>query len=276
MMTGANEILLFSRVEPLLGGLSRAEAEGFRRARRDGSGAGGASPFRAYVETSSLRPLIRGCDIDAFHYRTSSYTAWCHDSSGAPVAPPPRMARYLARHRAALEARPGWNPGLPLGAVFRLSAATLGPKVAWHDLSDTLRAVALPGSTAFGGRPRELVPLNTVYFLPAPERDGGMALAGLLNSLPVRTFARAIAERAKDARFRFFAWTVASVPLPHAWERSRAGREIRLLSRAAHEGGGLDPAGQASLDQAAAAVYGLGTAEMEALERFDRWLRGRP
>ncbi len=275
VMTGANDVLLLRRAEPRLGGLCRVEAEGYRRLRQGGGGSREAARSRAYVETSAVRPLVRGADINAFCYRTTSYVVWCHEASGQAVEPPPRMGRYLSRHRAALEARPGWRPDMPLGAVFRVAAATLGPKVAWHDLSDTLRAVALPGSVNFDGRLRELVPLNTVYFLPATERDGGMALAGLLNSLPVRTFARAIAERAKDARFRFFAWTVACVPLPHAWDASPAGRTIRRISREAHAAGGLGPEAAAALDRAAAAVYGLGAEEVAALERFDRWLRGQ-
>ena len=276
IMTGRNDVLLVSRARFGLGGLARIEAEGHRRARRAGSSARAAGRFRGWVESSGIRPLVRGADMDAFGYRTTSYVIWCHDRSTQPVEPPPRLARYLQRHRSALRSRAGWKPGRPLGMVFRLSAETLGPKVAWHDLSDTVRAAALPAEVQVDGVARELVPLNTVYFLPVPHENDAILLAGILNSLPVRTFARAIAERAKDARFRFFAWTIASVPLPSGWRDHPAAGEVARISRAAHEAGGIDRARQEALDRAVAALYGLEPAHLEAILRWDTWLKGTP
>lgn len=276
VMTGANDVLVFRAVDPKLGGLSRVEAEGWRGARKAGTSAGAARRYRAWVETASIRPLVRGSDIDAFAYRTESYIVWSHRRDGSPAPTPPRMDRYLARHRERLEARPGWRPGMPLGAVFRVAPEGLAHRVAWHDLSDTLRAVALPPTARFDGRDRELVALNTVYFLPAADREEALLLAGLLNSLPVRVFARAIAERAKDARFRFFAWTLSCLPLPDGWRGSAAGREILRISAGAHEAGGADRETARRLDAAAAALYGLGAEQSATLRRFDAWLRGTP
>ncbi|HUG41217.1 MAG TPA: hypothetical protein VMM12_12070 [Longimicrobiales bacterium] len=276
IMTGANDVLVLRSVEPKLGGLARVEAEGWRRVRRAGGAGVAARRYRAWVETGAIRPLVRGSGIDAFRYRTDSYVVWCHDGAGAPAAPPPRLSRYLERHRSVLEARQGWRPGRPLGAIFRLASEGLGHRVAWHDLSDTVRAVALPPTHRFDGLDRELVALNTVYFLPVPDRREALLLAGLLNSLPVRVFLRAIAERAKDARFRFFAWTVSCLPLPGAWRGSAAAREILALSAAAHEAGGIAPESARRLDAAVAALYGLDSAGMAALASFDAWLRGKP
>ncbi len=274
IMTGANDVLLFSKVEAKIGGLARVEAEGYRRSKRQGRSRGDAARFRGVVEMEGLRPLVRGADIDAFRYRTEGSVAWCHDGKAEAACAPPRLEKYLTGHRARLEARAGWREGVPLGAVFRLSAETLGPKVAWHDLSDTLRAVALPATVRVEGTDRELVPLNTVYFLPTPDHEQAVLMAGLLNSLPVRTMARALAERAKDARFRFFAWTISSLPLPMAWSETEAAAEIGEISRTAHRDGGLDPAAAGRLDRAAARLYGLSTADLQALQRFDAWLRG--
>jgi hypothetical protein len=274
VMTGANPVLVLRTVEPRLGGIARVEAEGFRSVRTRGSSATSAGKFRAFVETDSVRPLVRGGDVDAFSFRMPRSVVWCHDGQAAPRDPGPRMARYLARHRSTLEARSGWKPGLPLGSIFRLSPATLGPKVAWHDLSDTLRATALPATVLFDGRPRELVPLNTVYFIPVHSDADARMIAALFNSLPVRTFARAIAERAKDARFRFFAWTLACLPLPTDWTRHPAGRELAAIATAAHRRGGILPAEQVLLDRSVAALYGLDGEALETLSRFDRWLLG--
>jgi hypothetical protein len=274
VMTGANDILVMSRVAPGLGGLARVEAGGYRTARRNGAAARVAGRFRAYVETTGLRPLVRGCDIDAFTFDAGAHVVWCHDDEGRPGPVQPRLHRYLARHREALERRPGWRQGLPLGVISRLSRDTLRPKVAWHDLSDTLRAAALPARIAFDGADRELLPLNTVYFLPVDGEREALILAAFFNSLPVRTFARAIAERAKDARFRFFAWTVACLPLPTGWRTHPRVPELVGLSAAAHARGGITPEEQTRLDTAVAALYGISARDLGKLREFDRWLRG--
>jgi hypothetical protein len=275
VMTGANDVLLFSTVEAKLGGLARVEAEGYRRSRREGASRDVTGRYRGMVELSSLRPLVRGADIDAFRYRTEGSVAWCHDGTAAAVPAPPRLQGYLEGHRPRLQGRAGWREGMPLGAVFRLSPETLGPKVAWHDLSDTVRAVALPAMVKLEGAYRELVPLNTVYFLPTPDHERAMLMAGLLNSLPVRTMARALAERAKDARFRFFAWTISSLPLPLGWSETAAAREIGEISRAGHRDGGLDGEAAVRLDRAVGQLYGLSAPDLRTLYGFDAWLQGR-
>ncbi|MEJ2502591.1 MAG: hypothetical protein P8177_04610 [Gemmatimonadota bacterium] len=274
VMTGANDILVLADARPRLGGLCTIEASGRARIRRQSGGARDAARYSALVETRGIRPLVRGADIDAFAYRTERYVVWCHDRKGRPCAAPPRLQRYLDRHRARLEARTGWSPGSPLGTVFRLGPETLRDKVAWHDLADTLKAVALPATVPHDGRPAELVPLNTVYFIPTPDAMAARLLAGLFNSLPLRVAARAVAERAKDGRFRFFAWTVSTLPLPEDWSEHRAARVVLRTSRRAHEAGGIDGRDRTRLDRATAALFGLGAEDMEALARYDGWLRG--
>ena len=270
VMTGANDVLVLRDARPRLGGLCEIEAEGHGRRP---SGNGGAR-FRAVVETAAVRPLVRGADISAFRYRTESYVLWCHDDDGAAVEPGRRTLRYLERHRKALEGRSGWRPGMPLGSIFRLAPEGLGARVAWHDLSDTLKAVALPGRVPFDGGRRELVALNTVYFLPTASDDEAVLLAGLLNSTPARCFARSIAERAKDARFRFFAWTVSCLPLPPDWRTHPAALDLLRLSRRAHEAGGMADDDRCRLDRAAAALYRLSPGQAAAIAAFDAWLSG--
>jgi hypothetical protein len=274
VMTGANDILVMSQAEPRLGDLCRVEAVGYGRACRRGSASRVAGRFRAHVETSALRPLVRGTDVDAFRYRAGAHVVWCHDETGGPAPPPPRMERYLRRHAAVLQARPGWRAGRPLGSIFRLGPDTLRSKVAWHDLSDRLRAVALPARVPFDGFQRELVPLNTVYFLPVASEDDALVLTAILNSMAINVFARAIAERAKDARFRFFGWTIGSLPLPPDWRCHPASPALKALSRSGHQQGGLTPAESAGLDEAVAGLYRLDDSATAALRRFDAWLRG--
>src|SRR5690606_21033305 len=106
--------------------------------------------------------------------------------------------------------------------------------------------------------------------------DDALRLAALLNSLPVRTFARAIAERAKDARFRFQAWSVSLLPLPHTWAEDDIADELLQLSRHAHANAGLDHDATRRLDLIVASLYGLEADELAALHEFDSWLRGDP
>jgi hypothetical protein len=174
-----------------------------------------------------------------------------------------------------LERRSGTRAGGAPGSIFRAGPVTLAPKVAWQDLASDLEAVVIPGLARDGlGGHAPIVPLNTIYFLPIQDQAAAWIMAGILNSLPVRTFARAIAERAKDARFRFFAWTIACLPLPAQWCADPSSDRIRSISEAAHADGAIQDAARAELDKAVARLYRLTTSELDALAAFDAWLRG--
>ncbi|MEJ2184476.1 MAG: hypothetical protein P8Z36_00900 [Gemmatimonadota bacterium] len=266
VFTGANRVLLFPHARAKLGGLVHARALGHART--------GDARFETLLDGDDLRPVVRGAGIHAWRHETGGHVLWCYDDVTGEAREPGRLAaRYVERHRDKLEARSGYRPGRPLATLFRVRPDTLGPKVAWHDLADTLKAVALPAAVrGADGRTRPLVPLNTVYFLPCGDHDDALLLAAILNSLPARTFARAIAERAKDARFRFFAWTVGLIPLPEHWRTAAA--DLLAISRTAHGSGAMSPEGQTELDHLVGSLYGLSQRHMDALQDFDDWLRG--
>lgn len=275
VVTGANDVLVVREAEDKLGGLAVVRAEGaFAAVRRNGDRAS-ADRYEAVVEAAGLARLVRGSGIGAWRFDAPERVVWVHDdATGAAASASPRLGAYLARHAARLEARTGWRPGRPAGALFHVTPDTLRPKVAWHDLAETLNAVALPARMATGGMARPLVPLNTVYFVPAECDAEALLLASYLNSLPVRVFARSIAERAKDARFRFFAWVVGAIPLPAGWRTDRNARPLLELSRDAHADGRIGTDAQARLDERVARAYGLRGEELAELAGFDRWLRG--
>jgi hypothetical protein len=249
-ITGANAAMIITESIPKLGDLAWIRSEG---------------GFEAHVESSSLRPLVRGADIHAWRFDARHQVIFCHDDvSGNYSLPPRRLARYLKEH----EVRDAKGR---FGALQHVSARPT-TRLAWHDLANTLKAVVLPGAAPCHGQPRPLVPLNTVYFIALPDEEAHL-LAAYFNSLPVRVFARAIAERAKDAHFRFFACTIGMLPLPACW-RSVHADELRRLSRSAHAAGHIDEDAQKSLDELIGAAYGLTASAIHALRRFDRWLRG--
>jgi hypothetical protein len=274
IFTGANDVLIVREARPRIGDLASIRALGADSAstRRHDDAGQTARSYEAVVEAGMLRPLVRGADVSAWRYRTPCQVIWVHGEDGRVAAAPRRLAGYLRRHEGRLAARDGDNS--TSGTLFRVSAACLGAKLAWHDLAETLNAVAIPARVRSPlGFEAPVIPLNTVYFIPCPDLDRARILAALFNSLPVRTFARAIAERAKDARFRFFAWTIAVLPLPAGWDRAAVAGPLLTISRAAHAAEGIEPAAQAGLDRLVGAAYGLTDADMEALAAFDDWLR---
>lgn len=261
--TGANDVLVLSRARARLGGLAQIRSSGHGARVRAGAPAAERRRFEAVVEAESVRPLVRGADIAAWSWRTSRYVLWPRPCGGGVV--PPHTARYLDQHASALAHRHA-----PRG----LGGDEGRPKVAWRDIGRTLEAVALPARAAAPDGARALMPLNTVYFVALDREEDALALAALLNSLPVRVFARAVAERAKDAHFRFFAWTLALLPLPPRWRDAAEREDLVAISRRAHADRGIGAEDAARLDRAAARLYGLAPDDLDALAGFDRWLSG--
>jgi type I restriction-modification system DNA methylase subunit len=251
VVTGANDVLVVTEAHGKLGNLACIRSEG---------------GVEAYIEDDVLRPLVRGCDIDAWRADTKHQIIFCHDEQDGGYRVPPRRAlRYLRAHSQP-------DSRGRFGALQHTGAGSSRHRVAWHDLASTLNAVVLPERVACLGTLRSLIALNTVYYVPAPEAEAYL-LAAYFNSLPVRVFARAIAERAKDAHFRFFAYTMGMLPLPLLWQTTKAAC-LGEISRHAHERGSIDAAEQHQLDELVGCAYGLGRVAMLALRSFDAWLRG--
>jgi hypothetical protein len=221
-----------------------------------------------------LRPIVRGAELRAWRYEANAALIWCYDANGRSQPPAARTSRYLERHHRRLRARSSWQPGSPLASVFGVAPHTTQPKVAWRDLAPTLEAVTLPARIRAHGRERELIPLNTVYYLNLASDPDSLILCAYLNSLPVRTFARAIAERAKDAHFRFFAWTISCLPLPQAWNQGLLASRLNEIAQRAHEQREIAPDEQCELDRVVAQSYGLSVDDRCALAHYDDWLRG--
>jgi tRNA1(Val) A37 N6-methylase TrmN6 len=251
VVTSANAALIVRHVDPKLGSLAFIRTEG---------------EHEAYIEDSVLRPLVRGSGIASWRAEIVEQLIFCHsDDTGAWAAPPRRARRYLENH-GVMDSRGR------VGALQHVGGGIAMTRVAWQDLANTLNAVVLPAHVPFLGGCRPVVPLNTVYFIALAEPDAHL-LAAYMNSLPLRVFARAIAERAKDAHFRFFAGTVGLLPLPVSWRTTDAGL-LRDLSLTAHTNGCISDADQAALDDIVAKAFGLSRNATLALRRFDEWLRG--
>jgi hypothetical protein len=267
VMTGANNVLVLRDVEPKLGDLTRIRSEGWYRARSSHA----RKAYTGWVEGACIRPALRGADVDAWSTSTQRHVLWTPRNDDADAAPPRALRAYLQRHRSRLQQERD-----ELGRIHRLSAHTLGHKVVWADLAPDLAAAAVPATARnIVGLRTPIVPLNTVYFIATTSAEESMLLAAYLNALPLRVMARAIAERAKDAHFRFFAWTISVLPLPGDWRSNAAARPLVELSREAHVRGGLNERDRARLDELVAASFDLTAEQLAHLGDFDRWLRGK-
>ncbi|HWS71849.1 MAG TPA: hypothetical protein VN605_07020, partial [Thermoanaerobaculia bacterium] len=140
----------------------------------------------------------------------------------------------------------------------------VGIKVAWKDLARGLTAAVLPDVCNVDGHAVPLIPNQTLYSIDAASFDEAYALAALLNSTIADALLVSVAERAKDAYFRYFGRTVARLPLPEverggaAWERL-----VRLARRAQH---GIDV--MRELDAIVARQYGVTDSELATLRTF--------
>ena len=177
---------------------------------------------------------------------------WCAEASQWMLWPP------LGGFRKT----PPWLKKLGMTKEFRLSYIRpehRGIKVAWKDVSRGMIAAVLPDTVSIAGRDVPLVPNQTLYFLNASSLDEAHLFAALLNSTIVDALLLGIAERAKDAHFRYFGRTVARLPWP-AIESQALHRSLVALARKREAG--------EALDILAADAYGVSLAELKVRQRF--------
>ncbi len=205
-----------------------------------------------HVPLVAVCRCVRGRDLRRWSASASQWMLW--PPRGGWKRPP----RWLERFAAAR--------GLEL-TDLRLSYVRpehLGIKVAWKDLSRGLCAAVLPDAVHIAGRPLPLIPNQTLYVLEAASLDEAHALAALLNSTIVNALALCIAERAKDLHYRYFARTVARVPLPAIAPRSVPWARLVRCSRRAHQGADVAE----EVDRIAAALYGVSDDELATLREL--------
>ena len=151
-------------------------------------------------------------------------------------------------------------------ADFRLSFVRpehVGIKVAWKDLSRGLCAAVLPDVVHVCDQPVPLIPNQTLYAIDAVSLDEAYLMSAILNSTVAGALLVSVAERAKDAHFRYFGRTVAALPWPEVHDE----REwLVRFARRAHRG--QDVAKQ--LDAIVAHLYGVSQDELETLRAFLR------
>lgn len=137
----------------------------------------------------------------------------------------------------------------------------VGIKVAWKDVSRGMAASVLPDAVNVAGHTFPLIPNQTLYSVDAVSLDEAYVIAAVLNSVIAGALLLSVAERAKDAHYRYFGRTVGAMPLPEL-----GGRWDPLLraSRAAHRTGTAPP----ELDGHVADLYEITPSELEVLRAY--------
>ena len=183
-----------------------------------------------HVETSLLRPLLRGEDILPWQARTGSQLiVWTHAADGAPLDRlPDGAARWLAPLERQLVRRSDSRSNRRWWSLYRTEAAASDvDRVVWSDFGRVPRAAVLPaGSLA--------VPLNSCYVARCSSPDDAMTLAALLNCSLAAAWLSLIAEPARGSWNRYLGWTIALLPLPRDWARASA--ILAPIARRASEG----------------------------------------
>jgi len=200
--------------------------------------------IRAFrIPPEAICRSVRGRDVRRWSVAASQWMLW---PPRAGWKNPPRWLQRFAESRGI--------------ADFKLAFVRpehVGIKVAWKDVSRGMSAVVLPDVVE---RSIPLIPNQTLYFIDAVSFDEAYAICAVLNSTIADAFLLAIAERAKDAHFRYFGRTVARLPLPPLGD----GEALIRLARRAHQRRDV----REELDRVVAALYGVSENELQLLRDF--------
>jgi hypothetical protein len=99
------------------------------------------------------------------------------------------------------------------------------------------------------------VPNQTLYMLDAVSLDEAWVIAAILNSTVAGALLVSVAERAKDAHYRYFGRTVAALPFADA--RPEWDQRVRGARRSQHD-----------VDAIVARLYGISEEELATLCEF--------
>jgi hypothetical protein len=196
-----------------------------------------------HVPLDAVCRCVRGRDLQRWSVGESQWMLWPPTGGWKK---PPRWLQHLAEIRE-LDVHD-----------FRLSFVKpehVGVKVAWKDLSRGVAAAVLPDAIHAAGRSFPLVPNQTLYMLDAVSLDEAWVIAAILNSTIAGALLVAVAERAKDAHYRYFGRTVAAMPFPDT--RAEWDQLVRAARRRQHD-----------VDAIVARLYGVSEDELESLSAF--------
>ncbi len=201
------------------------------------------------VEAELVRPVLRGEDVRPWRPAATpdrSILFPCSEDGRVLRSLPPGVRAWLLPYRRQLLQRADVRDGKAWWSLFRTAGAVFDrPRVVWADVGRAPQALIL----AAGDR---TVPINSCYVVACRDLEDALALAALLNSALAAAWLNAIAEPARGGYHRFFAWTVARLPVPDDWQRART-----LLAPLGARGVSGDPPSRNALLEAVLDTYRL-------------------
>jgi hypothetical protein len=215
------------------------------------------------IEPDLLRGAIRGRDIQPFGATPAMTLLYAYEGRQPLERLPAKAAAWIRRHRAALAARADYRSDAALWSLFRTGPATSRWRVAWADLARRPCAVLLEAA-----RLERAIPLNTCYVAAAPDRNTGLLISAVLNSVWAAAYVSVAADEARGGYRRVNAQVVARLPLP-----PRCAATDRAITLAAHAHAGY-PIDRAALDDALATAWELTAADRTALSALADRQRG--
>ncbi len=163
-------------------------------------------PSPILIETELIHPVLRGANLSAFQAIPTDSIIFTHNSNepALPLTNLPKHAQHwFSQNKTTLTHRKGLGKH-PFHALFGCSNHLRSMKVVWKDISYNLEACFI--------KDPEILPLNTVYYIPVETETQGYLLAAYLNSSMARKYCRNHAESARGDYRRYFAWVIGKLP----------------------------------------------------------------
>ncbi|MCP9484262.1 MAG: N-6 DNA methylase [Gaiellaceae bacterium MAG52_C11] len=234
------------------------------------------------VEAELVHPLVRGSDVSRWSAKPSAHILFVQDPKQRCGIDEesmrdryPGALRYLEQFETLLRNRALYRryysnktsgDAPPYWSMFDVGDYTLTEyKVVWKDQASDFTAAVLTGDEPLA------LPNHKVILVACESDDEAHYLCGALNSVPVRLFVACYAIETQISTH-----TVTYVHVPKFDPRSRSHQALAEASRRAHEAvaNGRAP-DQSAVDRAAARIWQLRVAEVEAMRVFFAELRKR-
>jgi len=236
------------------------------------------------LEESLVFPVCKGGDLRPWRFEPSYMILphlpkkWTPIPEAEMKSSHPEAFDYFCQHRARLESRTDYGKDKgPFYMIFRLSESKkVKWKVAYRDISTQLEACVIPETFQCAWGKRDLLIDHSAYFVATNSEVESHFVAGLLNSLPCRSFVQGLGRPKGGVPFiGIVQWMVASLPVPKYDPKNTDHQEVVRLSRRAHKNPEKAEAEiEEELNSAALRVYGLSSHDSECLEKHFRMLRG--
>jgi len=223
------------------------------------------------IETELLRPMVRGRDIDEWHYDVNSYIIWTHDDrNGNVLTQLPQNAKTYFEDgevKESLVGRDDYSEDQPPWTIFRVSKDKLKDKIAWQKIARVVEAAFLPEKQSNRLGRRKLLVDTSLYFVVPEDEQSGLTLTGLFNSTPSRAYAATFVNRTGAAYCQYFAWIVGLIPIPDQGIRKFT-KEVARISREISKKPEIKEEMSRRLDEMVGAAYGLTSTELLAMQDF--------